>query len=82
MVMLSVVLSATAFTTPLPAARLAIASTRAAAPSMNAAFLALDAVEPAITSYVNIWVPLYSCADWNCGLFDRSFTSPSLARQV
>merc|ERR1711871_1802543 len=29
--------------------------------SMNA-FLALDAVEPAITSYVNIWVPLFESA--------------------
>lgn len=28
---------------------------RVAAPAMNGAFLALDAVEPAITSYVNIW---------------------------
>lgn len=29
---------------------------------MNGAFLALDAVEPAITSYVNIWVPLFEGA--------------------
>jgi len=32
---------------------------RLADPSMNGAFLALDAIEPALTSYVNIWVPLF-----------------------
>lgn len=32
------------------------------APSMSAAFLALDAIEPAVSSYVNIWVPLFEGA--------------------
>merc|ERR1719223_1652568 len=30
--------------------------------SMNGAFLALEGIEPAVTSYVNIWVPLFEGA--------------------
>ena len=35
---------------------------RSVQPNMNGAFLALEAVEPAVTSYVNIWVPLFESA--------------------
>lgn len=35
---------------------------RTTSPQMNGAFLALDAVEPAVASYVNIWVPLFESA--------------------
>merc|ERR1719478_277670 len=35
---------------------------RAVAPTMTGAFLALEAVEPAVQSYVNIWVPLFEGA--------------------
>jgi len=35
---------------------------RSTAPTMNAAFLALDAVEPAVSSYVAIWTPLFQSA--------------------
>jgi len=33
-----------------------------AAPSMSAALLALDAIEPAVSSYVAIWTPLFEAA--------------------
>jgi hypothetical protein len=46
-----------------PAVRPAVAAARCnVAPSMNAAFLALDAVEPAVSSYVAIWTPLFETA--------------------
>merc|ERR1719478_1609611 len=35
---------------------------RAVAPTMTGAFLALEALEPAVQSYVNIWVPLFEGA--------------------
>ena len=39
-----------------------MAPLRTPAPVMNAALLALDAIEPAVSSYVAIWTPLFETA--------------------
>ena len=46
-----------------PTARLATPAPRVRKePSMSAAFLALDAIEPAVSAYVGIWTPLFDAA--------------------
>jgi len=52
----------TSFTAPSPMLAAHPLAARTTAPAMNGAFLALEAVEPAVTSYVNIWVPLFESA--------------------
>ena len=61
--MLSIMaMTSAAFVPVMTPVRPASFATRTLAPEMNAAFLALDAIEPAVSSYVNIWVPLFESA--------------------